>query len=112
MTIVECVCCVNGTYLLQGSSFLRKNLHGNGLRLTLELGELKGKDREIQTHALFTGALTTKTKVDLQDIAEVLELTRDGQKKDINAVFRDNSRFEDIFQPNKKAAGHANDTSL
>jgi hypothetical protein len=43
----------------------------------------------------FTGALATKTKADLQDIAHALELTIDGQKKDLlarlNAHFDENS---------------------
>ncbi|KAI0250717.1 hypothetical protein BJV78DRAFT_1109811, partial [Lactifluus subvellereus] len=55
----------------------------------------------------FTGALATKTKADLQDIAQALELKIDGQKKDllvqINAHFdedpllHEDPHFEGIF---------------
>ena len=36
-------------------------------------------------NAPFIGALTSKTKVEVQDVAQVLGLTVDGQKKDILA---------------------------
>ena len=55
----------------------------------------------------FTGALTGKSKADLQDIAQVLGLTIDGQKKDVlarinahfnaNPVLRDDLRFGGLF---------------
>lgn len=69
--------------------------------------EREEQRRQMDPNAPFTGALTSKTKADLQDIAQALELTTDGQKKDIlariNAHFdanpglRDKPRFEGIF---------------
>ena len=63
-------------------------------------------------NAPFTGALTSKTKADLQDIAQVLGLTTDGQKKDIlaritvyfdtNPAMRDDARFEGIFNRTRR----------
>ena len=69
--------------------------------------EREEQRRQRDPNAQFTGALTSKTKADLQDIAQVLGLTTDGKKKDIlarlnthfdaNPVLREDSRFEGIF---------------
>ena len=69
--------------------------------------EREEQRRQRDPDAPFSGALATKTKADLQDIAQVLKLTLDGQRKDllarINAHFdsqphlREDPRFEGIF---------------
>jgi hypothetical protein len=82
-----------------------------------EQREAKEAEREVQRrqrdpNAPFTGTLFSKTKADLQDIAQVLGLTMDGQKKDIlaristhfdaNPILRDDSRFEGIFNRTRR----------
>ena len=74
--------------------------------------EREEQRRQRDPNAPFTGALTSKTKADLQDIAQVLGLTTDGQKKDIlarinthfdaNPILRDDSRFEGIFNRTRR----------
>lgn len=82
-----------------------------------EQREAKEAEREEQRrqrdpNAPFTGALTSKTKADLQDIAQILGLTIDGQKKEVlarinshfdaNPVLREDSRFEGIFNRTRR----------
>ncbi|KAH8987342.1 hypothetical protein EDB86DRAFT_2784258, partial [Lactarius hatsudake] len=60
----------------------------------------------------FTGALATKTKGDLQDIAQALELAINGQRKDLltrinshfdeNSLLRENPRFAGIFYRSRR----------
>ena len=76
--------------------------------------EVEREEQRLQRDptAPFAGALTSKTKADLQDIAQVLGLTTDGQKKDIlarinaqfdaNPVLHDDSRFEGMFNRTRK----------
>ena len=74
--------------------------------------EREEQRRQRDPNAPFTGALTSKTKADLQDIAQVLGLATDGQKKDIlarinshfnaNPVLREDSRFEGIFNRTRR----------
>ncbi|KAI9436270.1 hypothetical protein H4582DRAFT_1794099, partial [Lactarius indigo] len=69
--------------------------------------EREEQRRQRDPNAPFTGALTSKMKANLQDIAQVLGLSTNGQKKAIvtriNAHFdshptlRDNPHFEGIF---------------
>ncbi len=72
--------------------------------------------RQRDPNAPFTGLLTmtSKTRADLQDIAQVLKLSTDGQKKDIlarinayfdaNPAMRDDSRFERMFNRTRRPA--------
>ncbi|GLB43946.1 hypothetical protein LshimejAT787_1501300 [Lyophyllum shimeji] len=82
--------------------------------------EREEQRRQRDPNAPFTGALTSKTKADLQDIAQALGLTTDGQKKDllarINAHFeanpslREDTRFECIFnRARRRAAAQTED---
>jgi hypothetical protein len=74
--------------------------------------EREEQRRHRDPNAPFTGALTSKTRADLQDIAQVLGLATDGQKKDIlarinahfdaNPILRDDSRFEGIFNRTRR----------
>ena len=74
--------------------------------------EREEQRRQRDPNAQFTGALTSKTKADLQDIAQVLGLATNGQKKDIlarinshfdaNPVLREDSRFEGIFNRTRR----------
>ena len=76
--------------------------------------EVEREEQRLQRDptAPFAGALTSKTKADLQDIAQVLGLATDGQKKDIlarintrfdaNPVLRDDLRFEGMFNQTRK----------
>ncbi|KAH9017432.1 hypothetical protein EDB85DRAFT_2155181 [Lactarius pseudohatsudake] len=69
--------------------------------------EREEQRRQRDPNAPFTGALTSKTKADLQDIAQVLGLSIGGQKKAIVArinahfdsypILRDDPCFEGIF---------------
>ena len=54
--------------------------------------EREEQGRQRDPNAPFPGALTSKTKADLQDIAQILGLTTDGQKKDI--LTRINAHFD------------------
>ncbi|KAI9454068.1 hypothetical protein BJY52DRAFT_1095640, partial [Lactarius psammicola] len=74
--------------------------------------EREAQRQQRDPNAPFTGTLTSKTKANLQDIAQVLGLVTDGQKKDVlaqinahfdaNPTLRDDSRFEGIFNRTRR----------
>ncbi|KAH9080182.1 hypothetical protein EDB83DRAFT_2513084 [Lactarius deliciosus] len=84
---------------------------------TAKLAEREEQHQQRDPNEPFTGALATKTKGDLQDIAQALELAITGQKKDLlarinshfddNPLLRENPRFEGIFHQLHRQLGPA-----
>jgi len=60
-------------------------MHPAGDQKKCKAREQQAAKEERDLTAPFAGVLTSKTKADLQDIAQVLGLATDGQKKDILA---------------------------
>ncbi|KAH9064952.1 hypothetical protein EDB87DRAFT_1680123 [Lactarius vividus] len=59
----------------------------------MKLAEREEQHRQRDPNEPFTGVLATKTKGDLQDIVQALELAINGQRKDLLA--RINSHFDE-----------------
>ncbi|KAH9070740.1 hypothetical protein EDB83DRAFT_2210368, partial [Lactarius deliciosus] len=84
---------------------------------TAKLTEREEQRRQRDPNEPFTGALATKTKGDLQDVAQALELAITGQKKDLlaqinshfddNPLLHENPRFEGIFHRLRRRLGPA-----
>ena len=96
----------------------QRKKEGRELRAAKQ-AEREKQRRQRDPNKPFTGSLMTKTKADLQDVAQVLGLTIDGQKKEllarINAYFNEHPllcedpRFEGIFNRSQRRSGVQND---
>jgi len=81
--------------------------------------EREEQRRQRDPNEPFTGALASKTKPDLQDVAQALGLAIDGQKKDLlarinthfdaNPLLREDPRFEGIFNRSRRRPTVQND---
>jgi hypothetical protein len=84
----------------------QKKQQARELRAAKE-AEREEQRRQQDPNVPFTGALSSKSKADLQDITQALGLLTDGQKKDLlaqinthfdaNSELRDHPRYEGIF---------------